>query len=38
MQQAAIYVRDLVATNGSVIIEEDQETACRDYCDMALNN
>ena len=35
MQQAAIYVMDLVATDGSVIFEEDLKTGCRHYCGMA---
>ena len=32
MQKAAIYVRDLLTTIGSIISNEDQETACREYC------
>ena len=32
MQQAAIYVRDPLPTTGSIISNEGQETACRDYC------
>ena len=32
MQQAAIYVRDPLTTAGTIISNEDQETACRDYC------
>ena len=32
MQQAAIYVRDPLTIPGSIISQEDQEKACRDYC------
>ena len=32
MQKAAIYVRDPLPAPGSIISKEDQETACRDYC------
>ena len=32
MQKAAIYVRDPLATTGSILSAEDQETACREYC------
>ena len=32
MQKAAIYVRDPLTTTGSIISNEDQETACREYC------
>ena len=32
MQKAAIYVRDPLTTTGSMISKEDQETACREYC------
>ena len=32
MQKAAIYVRDSLTTPGSIISKEDQETACREYC------
>ena len=32
MQKAAIYVRDPLPTPGSIISKEDQEKACRDYC------
>ena len=32
MKRAAIYVKDPVANNGSVISKEEQETACHDYC------
>ena len=32
MQKAAIYVRDSLTTIGSIISNEDQETACREYC------
>ena len=32
MQKAAIYVRDPLTTIGSIISNEHQETACRDYC------
>ena len=32
MQKAAIYVRDPLTTIGSIISKEDQETACREYC------
>ena len=32
MQHAAIYVRDPLAPSPSIISKEDQETACRDYC------
>ena len=32
MQKAAIYVRDLLTTIGRIISNEDQETACREYC------
>ena len=32
MQKAAIYVKDPLTTTGSIISNEDQETACREYC------
>ena len=32
MQQAAIYVRDPLTIPGSIISKEDQQKACRDYC------
>ena len=32
MQKAAIYVRHPLATTGSILSVEDQETACREYC------
>ena len=32
MQKAAIYVRDPLPTPGSIISKEDQENACREYC------
>ena len=32
MQKAAIYVRDPLTTAGSIISKEDQENACREYC------
>ena len=32
MQKATIYVRDPMTTTGSMISKEDQETACREYC------
>ena len=32
MQKAAIYVRDPLTTTVSMISKEDQETACREYC------
>ena len=32
MQKAAIYVRDPLTTTGNIISNEDQETACREYC------
>ena len=32
MQKAAIYVRDPLPGPGSIISKEDQETACREYC------
>ena len=32
MQKAAIYVRDPLTTIGSIISKEDQENACREYC------
>ena len=32
MQQAAIYVRDPLPAPGSIISKEDQENACREYC------
>ena len=32
MQQAAIYVRDPLPAPGNIISRDDQETACRDYC------
>ena len=32
MQKAAIYVRDPLPAPGSSISKEDQETACREYC------
>ena len=32
MQKAAIYVRDPLTPGGNIISTEDQETACRDYC------
>ena len=32
MQKAAIYVRESLTTIGSIISNEDQETACREYC------
>ena len=32
MQKAAIYVRDSLTTIGSIISNEDRETACREYC------
>ena len=32
MQKAAIYVRDSLTTIGSIISNQDQETACREYC------
>ena len=32
MQTAAIYVRDPLSAPGSIISKEDQETACREYC------
>ena len=32
MQKAAIYVRHSLTTVGSIISNEDQETACREYC------
>ena len=31
MQKAAIYVRDPLTTTGSIISNEEQETACREY-------
>ena len=32
MQKAAIYVRDSLTTIGNIISNEDQENACREYC------
>ena len=32
MQKAAIYVRDPLPAPGSIISKEDQENACREYC------
>ena len=32
MQQAAIYVRDPITPHGTIISNEHQEIACRDYC------
>ena len=32
MPKAAIYVRDPLAPGGALISADDQETACRDYC------
>ena len=32
MQQAVIYVRDPLTIPGSIISKEDQENACREYC------
>ena len=32
MKRAAIYVKDPAARNGSVVSKEDQEKACRLYC------
>ena len=32
MQTVAIYVRDPLSAPGSIISKEDQETACREYC------
>ena len=32
MQKVAIYVRDPLTNNNNVISKEDQETACREYC------
>ena len=32
MQKAAIYVRDPLTTTASMISKDNQETACREYC------
>ena len=32
MQKAAIYVRDPLTTTGSRISKDNQEIACREYC------
>ena len=32
MQKAAIYVRDPLPAPGNIISKEDQEIACREYC------
>ena len=32
MPKAAIYVRDPLAPGGAIISADDQNTACRDYC------
>ena len=32
MQTAVIYVRDPLPAPGSIISKEDQENACREYC------
>ena len=32
MQKAAIYVRDPLTTTGSMISKDNQEIACREYC------
>ena len=32
MQKAAIYVRDPLPAPGNIISADDQETACREYC------
>ena len=32
MQKAAIYVRDPLTNNRTIISKEDQEKACREYC------
>ena len=32
MQEAAIYVRDPLPAPGNIISKEDQEIACREYC------